>query len=314
MPHNDPDPDAIASAFGMERLLNALGVPSVEIAYQGIIGRAENRALVHYLDQPLRLLTDEDLEQPVCYVLVDTQPGTGNNAIKYSMPCLIVLDHHQLREETALATYADVRPRFGATSTIVLEYLLAAGIEPDEKLATALFYGIKTDTMGLVRGASDQDIEAFHHLQSLVDLDALEEIQRAQVPASYFRSLVTAFQSARIHGPLAMAYVGEMSYPDQAAEVANSLLRLQDIVWVMCSGVYGGKLILAVRSRSRGGGAGQLVRSVVGGLGMAGGHGSMAGGQVRLNGADPATLAAELGRRAMAYLDLPAGEAGEALI
>ena len=82
LPHNDPDPDAIASAVALRYLLaERLGMES-KIGYQGIIGRAENRMLVRYLSQPLRPLTDADLAGKVSIALVDTQPGAGNNALR----------------------------------------------------------------------------------------------------------------------------------------------------------------------------------------------------------------------------------------
>lgn len=306
LPHNDPDPDAIASAFGLKKLLNQRTTLPVEIAYQGIIGRAENKALVRYLGRPLRPLTRATLQRAACIALVDTQPGTGNNPLPADMTPHIVIDHHVWRDETTAAAFYDVRPDFGSTSTIVAEYLEAAGIVPDRMLATALFYGIKTDTMGLVRGATPADVDTFHTLQALTDLNALDEIQRAQVPASYFKGLVTAFQSARIRGPLLTAYLGPMSYPDQAAEIADTLLRLQGTTWVICAGYHEDELVISVRSRARSGGAGQLVRAIVGDLGMAGGHGTMAAGHIPLNGADPAALAEELERRALDLLKLDA--------
>ncbi len=306
LPHNDPDPDAIASAFGLKKLLNQRTTLPVEIAYQGIIGRAENKALVRYLGRPLRPLTRATLQRSACIALVDTQPGTGNNPLPADMTPHIVIDHHAWRDETTAAAFYDVRPDFGSTSTIVAEYLQAAGIVPDRMLATALFYGIKTDTMGLVRGATPADVDTFHTLQALTDLNALDEIQRAQVPASYFKGLVTAFQSARIRGPLLTAYLGPMSYPDQAAEIADTLLRLQGTTWVICAGYHEDELVISVRSRARSGGAGQLVRAIVGDLGMAGGHGTMAAGHIPLNGADPTALAGVLEQRALDLLKLDA--------
>ena len=68
-----------------------------------------------------------------------------------------------------------------------------------------------------------------------------------------------------------------------------------------------------MRSRSRQTGAGQLVRAVVGDLGMAGGHGTMAGGQVPLHGADPAIMAERLSQAMMAYLKVPPAMPGVAL-
>ena len=310
LPHNDPDPDAIASAVGLRHLLaQRLGLEA-QVAYQGIIGRSENKALVRFLGRPLKQLTDDDLRRASHIALVDTQPGAGNNPLSPDHIPDIVLDHHAWRDESAQAPYHDVRPEQGATSTIVTEYLQAASLEPSETLATALFYGIKTDTMGLGRGAGLGDVAAYYYLQPLVDIEGLAEIERAQVPASYFKSFVTAIQAARVYNQVALSYIGAMSYPDQAAEIADILSRLEGVQWVLCMGLYNDSLILAVRSRSRRTGAGQLVRAVVGNLGMAGGHGTMAGGQVLLNGADPELLAERLGKNMLATLRVPSTTPG----
>lgn len=314
VPHNDPDPDAIASAVGLRYLVTQrLGREST-VAYAGFIGRAENKAMVRYLGRPLKQLAPSDLRDSAHIALVDTQPGAGNNPLPPGRIPTVVIDHHALREETSQTAFSDVRTDLGASSTIVTEYLQVAAVEPPPWLATALFYGIKTDTMGLGRGASLPDVAAYYYLQPMVDIEALIEIERAQVPASYFKSFVTAFQAARVYNSVVLSYIGAMSYPDQAAEIADLLSRLEGTQWVLCTGTYNSSLILAVRSRSRRTGAGMLVRAVVGTQGMAGGHGTMAGGQVPLRGADPAALAEQLGQKTLAYLKIPADTPGRPLI
>jgi nanoRNase/pAp phosphatase (c-di-AMP/oligoRNAs hydrolase) len=308
LPHNDPDPDAIASAVALQHLLAETAGVESQIAYKGIIGRAENQALVRYLDYPLRRLSSLDLRQGMAIALVDTQPGTGNNALPVNAVPTIVLDHHPWREATATAVFADVRTGAGSTSTLLVEYLQAAGIEPAPPLATALFYGIQADTLGLVRGASAMDVAAYFYLQPRIDVDALIEIERAQVPADYFEQLDAALHAARVYSNLIVSYIGPMRRPDLAAEMADLLLRLQGMRWALCMGVYKGTLILAVRSQSRRIGAGQLVRAIVGDEGTAGGHGTMAGGQVPLRGADPEQMAREYVRRVLQYLQAPADQ------
>jgi nanoRNase/pAp phosphatase (c-di-AMP/oligoRNAs hydrolase) len=303
LPHNDPDPDAIASAVALRHLLAEALDRVVHVAYRGIIGRAENKALVRYLDRPLRRLTGADLRQlPI--ILIDTQPGAGNNALLPQSTLLAVIDHHMWRETSMAAGHVDVRPQLGATSTIITEYLQAADIEPSSRLATALFYGVKTDTMGLIRGASDEDVAAFFYLQPRVDVEGLVEIERAQVPAEYFQKLDATLHAARVYDSVVIAHIGAMSRPDMAAEMADLLLRLQGIQWVVCTGVYKEALILAIRTYSRRGGAGALAQRIVGQWGTAGGHGTMAGGQVPLNGQSAAQLAARLGQLALQYLEV----------
>jgi nanoRNase/pAp phosphatase (c-di-AMP/oligoRNAs hydrolase) len=314
LPHNDPDPDAIASAVALRYLfLQRLGI-RVHIAYQGIVGRAENRALVRYLDYPLRRLASLRLREPMPTALVDTQPGAGNNALPPKSTPRIVIDHHPRREETATATFADVRSEVGATSTILAEYLQAADVEIPSPIATALFYGIKTDTMGLGRGASPSDARAYFYLQPRIDVDALVTIERAQVPAEYFKSFDTTLQAAHVYDGVVISYMGALAYPDLAAEMADLLLRLEGTRWVVCMGVYQGDLILSVRTRSRRGGAGQLVRTIVGDRGPAGGHGTMAGGQVPLQSEDPEQVARILTQRCLRYLKVPPEMVGKPLI
>jgi nanoRNase/pAp phosphatase (c-di-AMP/oligoRNAs hydrolase) len=314
LPHNDPDPDAIASALALRHLLKEKLDVEGHIAYKGIIGRAENEALVRYLGHPLRRLASSDLRQSVPIALIDTQPGAGNNALPPKSTVAIVLDHHPWREATAAARFADVQPHIGATSTILTEYLQAAGIEPAPSLATALFYGIKTDTMGLGRAASRNDVAAYFYLQPRIDVQALVEIERAQVPAEYFQKLDTNLHAARVYPGVVISYMGPMGHPDLAAEMADLLLRLQGIRWAICMGLYKDRLILAVRTRSRRGGAEQLVQEIVGDRGTAGGHGTMAGGQVHPQGEDPERVARQIRQRALQYLQVPPEIEGQPLI
>jgi nanoRNase/pAp phosphatase (c-di-AMP/oligoRNAs hydrolase) len=315
LPHNDPDPDAIASALALRHLLSEkLGVAG-HIACAGIIGRAENKALVRYLKNPLQRLKPSDFDQSVPIALIDTQPGTGNNDLPSHFTATIVIDHHPRREATATAAFADIRQNVGATSTILTGYLQAADLEPPPPLATALFYGIKTDTMGLGRAASKADTSAYFYLQPRIDVEALVEIERAQVPPDYFRSFVTALQAVRLYDGVVISFMGQMDYPDLTAEMADLLLRLEGALWVICMGTSENDLILSVRTRSRRGGAGQLVQHMVSGRGSAGGHGVMAAGQVPLGEKeDPGKLARQLIRRALQFLKVPLETQGQALV
>lgn len=314
LPHNDPDPDAIAGALALRHLFEErLNVESL-VAYKGIIGRAENKALMRYLGNPFRRLPGADLRRADAVALVDTQPGTGNNPLPPGRSPVIVIDHHPFRETTRAVRFSDVRSDVGATSTILTEYLQAADLEPQPPLATALFYGIKSDTLGLGRGAHPADVNAYSYLQPRIDIDALVEIERAQVPVEYFRSFDRALHAVRAYDGVLVAYIGQMGYPDLAAEMADLLLRLEGTRWIICIGVYRDELILSVRTRSRQGGAGKLAQHLVGERGTAGGHGTMAGGNLRLDDEDPGQVAEQISQRALKFLKVPPGKAGKPLI
>jgi nanoRNase/pAp phosphatase (c-di-AMP/oligoRNAs hydrolase) len=226
----------------------------------------------------------------------------------------IVIDHHIPKELTSQAKFADIRTDAGASATIVTEYLQAGDISLPPTLATALFYGIKTDTMGLSRGASPADAAAYFFLQPKIDVESLVQIERAQVPDTYFKSLHTALQATLVYDNLVIAYLGPVKYPDLGAEIADLLLRLKDVKWVICMGVFEGDLILSVRSRSRQIGAGNLVQHVVGNLGSAGGHGTMAGGQIRIGHQEPRQIADQLTKSALIYLKGGSSLVGKPLI
>lgn len=303
LPHNDPDPDAIASSVALSELLRRLSGKEVRLAYQGIIGRAENKALVRYLGNPfVRFKPSELLDAAV--ILVDTQPGTGNNPLPVNIVPAAVIDHHGWNPKTAASPFYHVAPETGSCSTIVTGYWLAAGEELSPQLATALFYGIKTDTRALSRGASRSDVEVYFYLQRLIDVDALTDIEQAQVPVGYFKALASTLQNIRIYNNVLVALLEEASYPDMAAEMADFFMRMEKIKWVICFNVYQRELMISVRTRDPRGQADELVRAIVGSDGTAGGHNMIAGGQIPLrSNQDVKALLETICQRILAYFN-----------
>ena len=316
IPHNDPDPDAVASAAALQYLLlHKVNLPA-EIVYEGIIGRAENKALVNFLNTPLRRFSPDDLQDnsQTAYLLVDSQPGSGNNPLPADHPVAVVIDHHPPLDNKSQPLFRIITPELGATSTILTEFLRLANLQPTRELATALFYGIKSDTRGLSRGASPADIAAYFYLQPLIDVDALVDIEQAQVPSEYFQSLAMTLQNARVYGDTIFAYIGKTEYPDMAAEMADLLLRIEQIRWAICMNTFENQMIISVRTQNPNGGADDLVKHIAKGIGSAGGHGMMAGGQIRLNRQDPVQLAGLLLKKTLSYLNLPQDFEGQPLV
>jgi len=308
LPHTNPDPDAIASAVALRYLLAEKLDLEAQIAYYGVIGRAENKALVRYLVHPLRPLIDSDLSPSKSVAIIDTQPGAGNIlTLPATSNIAIVIDHHtwpDLSPSSPQAGLTDIRPELGATSTILTEYLRAAGLEPPVPLATALFYGIKTNTLGLGRNTSGDDAAAYYYLQPRVDVKGLADIEQARVPAHYFKSFDVALRAAQVYDGVLISYMGPVDYPDLTAEMADLLLRLEESEWVVCMGLHQETMMISVRLHRRQRGAGQLVQAIVGPDGAAGGHGTIAGGQIPLTGQDPDVLIPELMRRILQHLNV----------
>ena len=156
--HDNPDPDAIASALGLARVAEEVGVPA-DASYGGEIAHQENRAMVNLLDLSLRTFDGIDLDDYGGVALVDHSRAGINDSLPEGYPVDVVIDHHPPRGPVA-GEFVDIRPDAGATSTLIEEYLSRIGIEPDRDLATALLYGIRIDTKDFTRATAIDDFRA----------------------------------------------------------------------------------------------------------------------------------------------------------
>lgn len=291
IPHDNPDPDALASGKALATLFDkAWGIRS-DLIYSGIVARAENKVmLVRLLPEWQHVEQLPDLERYSAIVLVDTQPGAGNNDLPSSQNPHVVIDHHPPQQDLNDVPFVDIRPDIGSTSTLVYQYLVAAGVEPHPKLATALFYGLKTDTRGLSRGASDIDEKIYLELLNCLDRDELIRIEQAGLPQDYFTAFHQALEATYCYGNVLMAFLGTISYPDLVAEIADLLIRLDGTRASLCVGKHERTLYLSLRTVPMGVDAGFLIKRIVLPPGKAGGHDMMAGGQLSLDGTEDLDL------------------------
>jgi len=281
-----PDPDGMASAAALKRILEEKARVETLIAASGESDRAENVATLQFLGETLHDIEALDLADFDFRALVDTQPGFGNNSWPEDVPLNAVIDHHPRGQGIRPGILADIRPGYGAAATILTEYLLAAGIDPDPQLATALLYGIKTDTQDLARGASAADNEAFLYLYPRANRPLLAKIERERLSRSYFVTLAHALNTCRIYDTAAICALGEVDSPDTVSEMADLFLRLEGTRWVLCYGIYAGSLHLSARTVVRQGNAGAVMARVLEDIGEGGGHDMLAGGQAPLPSAD----------------------------
>jgi nanoRNase/pAp phosphatase (c-di-AMP/oligoRNAs hydrolase) len=285
--HDNPDPDAIASAAGLGFLLEkATGLP-VTLAFGGIVGRAENRALLNELGVSFERVESVAFSPSAAVALVDTQPRAGNNSLPQGQIATIVIDHHPVRPESSAAPYSDVRPDYGACASMIVEFLRGSKLEPDRQLATALFYGIQSETMDLGREASKADVDASLFLYPRSDPAAISRIRHARVPRAVYRSIHSGLEKAWSRGGVVCVPAGRLDYPDIVAQLADLFMRVDDVEWVIAAGLYRDGLYLSLRTFHRDAHAGDLVRSVVGDRGSAGGHGEMAGARLDVSRLTP---------------------------
>jgi len=293
LPHDNPDPDALASAAALRFIARELADKEAAIALGGYVGRAENRAMVRYLNIPLVPVADLPLSAPEAVIaLVDTQPGRRNNSLPPGVRAAIVIDHHPQYTPAGELPFADLRDGYGATSTILTEYVMDARLRVDTKTATALFYGIMAETQDLGREATAPDMDACSFLYPHTNKRRLAKIENARVPREYFAAFRTAIQSALIYDRAVVSVLGEIRYPDMVAEMADFLLRLDEVDWAAAIGTYHGFLYVSLRTTNRDVNAGDILQQVLG-SDHAGGHDMIAGGRVALAAGADAAAAAE---------------------
>jgi len=305
--HVHPDPDSLGSMLGLAHLVEtALGKPT-RMTRDGLISRAENRAMVELLDLDLIPIEQIEWREGEVVVMVDSQPNTGRHNLGKPVPLYAVIDHHDTGGDITEVPFVDVRHSLGATCSLVTGYLMEQEIALPPRLATGLLYGIETELSGYPREASTLDDSALLYLYPLADKDLLARIRNARLPQCYFECLLHALQSAFIYDRLIISWVNELPQPELAAEVVDFMIRFEEVDWAVCGGIFEDKLILSARSAVAGGKAGEMLRKVVGNLGRAGGHDRRAGGTVPLYSTSPSALEdvrSELRRRLLKALDI----------
>jgi len=275
--HNDPDPDALSSAAGLSKFFEHHGVEA-RIGHGGSISRPENRKMVEVLELQLEHASEIDWQRYHHVAMVDGQPG-ANCALPPGCSADIVLDHHLAGSDLQGCRFIDIDQSYGSTATLVFDYLRAIGVEIDARVATALFYGIKTDTRMRGRDVKQVDLEALLALRGKIDADALAEIEQVEYTPEIFRSLSDAARNAEICNGVLVSYLGKVSDRDTVAQAADFCTRVEGVRWVLVAGIRGEDLIFSVRSLEHRDHAGAATRRAFADLGSCGGRRPMAGGQ-----------------------------------
>lgn len=287
--HDNPDPDALASALALKYLVHQLWHIQARIVTGGIVGRAENRAMLRHLN--IRLTQADRVPSTSLHAtaLVDTQPRAGNNSFPRSLTPTIVIDHHpQFRSRPSQARFIDLRPDVGASASILASYLFSSGIDIPSQIATALFYAIHSETQALGREAGKFDEEMYLRLFPLTNKRLLAKIQNPSLQKAYFAHLNAAINNAFTHKNVAGTRLGDVTYPDVVAQIADLLVAIERITWSICLGRYKNLLVISIRTKNVKGNAGRRIRQLIGRRGAAGGHDMMAGAHIDCTDKNPA--------------------------
>ncbi|WP_440991333.1 DHH family phosphoesterase [Haloarchaeobius baliensis] len=277
--HDNPDPDAIASAVAMCRLAETTGTRA-EACYYGEISHQENRAMVNLLDLDLRTLgPEDDLGEFGGFALVDHARPSVNDQLPEELHVDIVVDHHPPRGPVQ-GRYQDLRTDVGSTSTLLTDHFARLGVPLDESIATALLYGIQVDTKEFRREASRLDFEAAARLLPYVDEAVLDRIESPSVDGETLDTLARAIENREVRGSVLVTGVGSLSDRDALPQAADKLLTMDGITCTLVYGFIDGTAYLSARARGTELDLGETLRAAFDQIGSAGGHADMAGAQI----------------------------------
>ena len=288
VPHDYPDPDALASAAALHLLLTRQFNLHGYIVFTGTVTRAENKEMLRHCRYAWHL---PEMIRPsrrrIPALFVDTVPWSGNVTVPAFARPVAVFDHHPLPARRAAGDlFLDVRVEAGATVTTLYEYLSACGIAIPTWLASLMAYALATETLDLSRNCTAPDLDAYLGLLARANMKILGQIRHAKLPRIYFAQIKEAMRNACLFGRTAWSHLDSVDQPEIVPEIAELLLRMERVAWSFCTAYQGDSMIVSLRSTRKGVHCGKLLKQVIGKNGSGGGHEWMAGGYLNLQGVE----------------------------
>jgi nanoRNase/pAp phosphatase (c-di-AMP/oligoRNAs hydrolase) len=269
----DPDPDGLAAALALRTVLGRNRVSTPIVSF-GKVTRPENLAMMRLLDIEVTSLRVGDLAGFDRVAMLDTQPAH----FKEDLGSIhAIIDHHPSNHASyEHIPYVDIRPQYGATSTILTEYLKAAACPIGQRLATALIYGIKADTLHLNREVIDADLDAYVSLYPSINYNLMRRIEKPELPMRFAPVLADALRTMATESGVLVVCLGPVEREDLIPQVADFLLQFEDVEWVVAAGFWENDVVMSVRNVGYVKNAGDVVKRIINGWGNGGGHRTMA--------------------------------------
>jgi nanoRNase/pAp phosphatase (c-di-AMP/oligoRNAs hydrolase) len=284
--HKNPDPDAISSALALSEIARRANPKNltIRIFYEGNIGHQENRTFVNLLDIKMEHLTPEAMLQCNFLALVDCSGPGANNDIPPQTKINIIIDHHKEGKHIATqSTFVDIRPGVGATASILTQYLQELDVPVDKRVATALLYGIRTDTKEFKRNVTPQDLNYAGFLLPLTDADLLDKIMSPSMSQETLEVIGKAIQKRSIQSGYLFSDVGYVMNRDALPQAADLLITLEGVNTVLVYGITDNAIVISARNRDIRLHIGNALAEAFGEIGDAGGHPNMAAAAIPLH-------------------------------
>ena len=280
--HGSPDPDAIASAMALREIIQRTKglTKSIFVSTEPLI-RQQNVEFISSMRLHIQLINQVDLNSYRLIALVDAQPSFFSKALSFIKP-QIVFDHHP-REGAWHAPMEDIRPNYGAMSSILTEYLLCSRIKIPRNLHTALLYGIKTDTDNFDRATIIEDIRAYTYHTKYANMQFIRRIELNQTPERFLKYYDHAYHHMNNFRGRRVSFLGSVESADVCVQIADFYLHLIGTYYVVVAGIVGDKLIIIFRGDGYRQNCGAIAQRAFGLIGKGGGHRSAARMEIPLD-------------------------------
>lgn len=275
------DPDAMASAMALRRIM-AHRVDEVGIAHINEVKRPDNLAMMRFLRIPTVMFTPAVKASYTRFAMVDSQPHHHPDFKNCDFS--IVIDHHPVHPDHPVkAAFSDIRPDYGSVSTILTEYLYNLRVRPGKLLATALVYGIKTDTQSFERHFVEADVKAFSYLTKCADMVLMRKIIHSEFHRRWLKFFSKAFRKMRFVGVQGLfVYMDGLESPDILVMLADFFSRVHGLSWNMLAAVVKKQVVVIFRGDGIGRNMGHMAAKLFGDIGSAGGHRGAARAEIEL--------------------------------
>ncbi|MDS0259290.1 bifunctional oligoribonuclease/PAP phosphatase NrnA [Haloarcula sp. S1CR25-12] len=281
--HDNPDPDCLASAVGLGRIASEAGIEEHHCIYSGDISHQQNRALVNLLDielEPFSVDLVQNRPPGSLLAFVDHSVPRENNRVPRGTDIDIIIDHHPI--EDIDGRFVDNRQTVGATATIVTQYIRALPMEPAARIATALLFAIRRETLDFLRGVTRNEYEAAAYLHEYSEPKVVRQLSTPAVSRATIDAIADAIENRRITGSVLISHVGRTSERDALPQAADYLMTLEGIETAIVFGLVDNTIQLSARSTDSRVHIGRTLHSAFDDVGSAGGHQEMAGGTIEL--------------------------------
>lgn len=275
--HNFPDPDALASAYGLQVFLRAHGVDST-ICYAGEIEANSTKKMIEVFQiEALEIDDIPDMKETDYIVTVDGQKF-NSNLTDFPGDEVACIDHHPTMKPCAYK-YSDLRI-CGACASMVANYFKESETTLDKNTATALLYGIKMDTDSFNRGVTDFDIEMFAYLHKIADNQTIISLSHNNYEIQDLYAYGEAIRNIKIYDNVGFASIS-FDCPDAlVAMISDFILGLDIVQFAVVYAVRNGGYKFSVRNETKHYHAGMVTSKALKDIGDGGGHFAMAGGIV----------------------------------